>query len=156
MFEVEHMGATRTDEIGDLAFPTLSVLARRKVSDTLNTLIFHVTNDLRYAHIVFDRDFRAAAETNGSSSNFAGSEKKKLIDKERILKVKVGQMLEAPFADMNADRVRDALEHETDPAVVKKYIGGVRPHGMNGVEWRRYLSKLSCGSLPVTHEEFPF
>ena len=154
--EVEHMGANRTNEIGDVSFATISVLSRRKMSATLNTLIFHVTNDLKYVHIVFDRDFLAAPVTHGNSSNFIGCEGKKYVDRERVLKVKNGSLIDQPFADMNVDRVRAALEHETDPRVVRKYLGGVRPYGMHAYEWHRYLGRLNDGSLPVTHEDQPF
>ena len=155
--EVEHMGADRTNELGDIRYPTISVLARRKISDKLPTLIFHVTHDMRHTHIVFDRDFQATPTVQGRmSANHTSGEPKKYVAIERVLKVHVGQRIEMPFAEMNADRVRDAIEHETDIEVVRRYLGPVRPYGMHGVEWKRLLTRLSDGLLPVTTEDMPF
>lgn len=147
--EVELMGRDRTDEIGDVKYPTLSVLARRKMSASLPTLIFHVTHDLRHAHIVFDRDFVTTPTQAGkmSSNHFCG-EGKKYVPVERVLKVTVGAPLDQPFADINAERVRDAVAHEIDAEKVRRLLGPVRPYGMSGVEWRSMTAMLSAGSLP--------
>lgn len=76
--EVEHMGIDRTDEHGDLIYSTLSTLARRKLSETLETLIFHVTHDMKHALIVFGKDFACAPIKQGcvSRNNQTGESKK--------------------------------------------------------------------------------
>lgn len=148
--EVEHMGLDRTDEHGDLIYPTLSTLARRKLSETLETLIFHVTHDLRHALIVFGKDFACAEVKHGCvSRNNPTGESKKYIPIERVLKVTLGARLEQPFAEMNADRVRASIENELDVEKVRRYLGVSNPYGMSGVEWRSLLDKLSRRAVPV-------
>jgi hypothetical protein len=155
--EVEHMGADRTDDQGDLKYPTLSVLARRKLSDRLPTLIFHVTNNLRHALIVFDRDFKCTAPKPACvSRNNPAGESKKYVAVERVLKVRIGTQLDQPFAEINADRVRDAIENETDVECVRRFLSPVRPYGMSGVEWRSLLDRLSSGWLVQQSLEAPF
>lgn len=155
--EVEHMGAERTDEEGDLIYDTLSVLGRRKLSDRLPTLIFHVTHDLRHALVVFDRDFKCTpTQQCCPSRNNPNGEPKKYVPVERLLKVTVGSRIEHPFGELNADRVRNALEHETDIERVRMILGPVRPYGMNGVEWRRFLDRLSSGWFAESVSEMPF
>jgi hypothetical protein len=147
--EVELMGQERTNEVGDVLYPTLSVLARRKMSTSLPTLIFHVTHNLKYAHIVFDRDFVTTPTQAGKlSANHRFGEDKKYVPIERVLKVTIGSPLDEPFADINANRVRDMVAHETDAAKVRRILGPVRPYGMSGVEWRRMTSMLADGLLP--------
>lgn len=155
--EVERMGLDRTDENGDCRYPTLSVLARRKMSATLPTLIFHATHDLQYVHIVFDRDFHATPTEHGRmSANHTSGEGKKYVPVERVLKLKVGTVIAAPFADLNMNRVRAALEHETDIERVKRFLFPVRPYGMNGVEWRRLIAKASSGKWTAADSDMPF
>lgn len=155
--EVEHMGDGRTDECGDCKYPTLSVLARRKMSATLPTLIFHVTHDLRHVHIVFDRDFHATpTQQNRLSANHTSGEPKKYVNVERVLKLTIGTMIEKPFADLNADRTRDAIEHAIDIDEVRRYLGPVKPYGMSGVEWRRLLAKICSGDWTLQPAEMPF
>lgn len=155
--EVEHMGAERTDEQGDLIYDTLSVLGRRKLSDRLPTLIFHVTHDLKHALVVFDRDFKCTQTQNCCTSrNNPQGEPKKYVPIERILKVAVGSRIEQPFAEMNADRVRHALKNQSDIERVRKILGPVRPYGMNGVEWRRLLDRLSSGWVIESANDMPF
>jgi hypothetical protein len=155
--EVELMGEGRTDINGDCIYPTLSVLARRKMSTTLPTLIFHVTNDLRHALIVFDRDFKATPTQQGRmSANHTSGEPKKYVNVERVLKLKIGTALDSPFADLNTDRIRNAIEHETDVEVLRRYLGPVKPYGMNGVEWRRLISQISSGQWKPQCEQMPF
>jgi len=147
--EVELMGQERTNEVGDLIYATLSVLARRKISTSLPTFIFHVTHDLRHAHIVFDRDFvTTLTQTGQLSSNHRSGEGKKYVPIERVLRVTIGAPLDEPFADINSNRVRDMVAHETDGAKVRRILGPVRPYGMSGVEWRRMTSMLAEGLLP--------
>jgi hypothetical protein len=155
--EVEHMGADRTDADGDLVWPTLSVLARRKLSDRLPTLIFHVTNNLQHALIVFDRDFKCTETKPGCvSRNNPTGEPKKYVAIERVLKVRIGTQLDEPFAQLNADRVRDALSSERDVERVRRYLSPVRPYGMSGVEWRRFLDRLGSGWPVEQQAEAPF
>jgi hypothetical protein len=155
--EVEHMGGDRTDEQGDLIYPTLSVLARRKLSDTLPTLIFHVTCDLKCALIVFDRDFKCTQAKAGCvSRNNPTGEPKKYVPVERVLKVRIGSRITQPFSELNADRVRDALEHEQDVARVRRFLAPVSPYGMSGVEWRSWLDRLSSGWAVAAATEAPF
>lgn len=155
--EVEHMGPERTDDQGDLIYPTLSVLARRKLSDKLPTLIFHVTHDMQHALIVFDRDFKCTPSQSGCvSRNNTSGEPKKYVPVERVLKVRIGTKLEQPFAELNADRVRDAIENEHDVERVRRFLSPVRPYGMNGVEWRRLLERLSSGWAKPEPAEMPF
>ena len=155
--EVEHMGPDRTYDNGDLRYSTLSVLARRKVSDKLPTLIFHVTNDMKHALIVFDRDFRCTPSNAGCvSRNNSFGEPKKYVPVERILKVRIGTKLDQPFAEINADRVRDAIENEQDIERVRRYLSPVRPYGMSGVEWRHLLERLSSGWAKPEPDEIPF
>lgn len=155
--EVEHMGPDRTDEQGDLIYPTLSVLARRKLSDKLPTLIFHVTNDMKHALIVFDRDFKCTPSQSGCvSRNNPTGEPKKYVPVERVLKVRIGTNLNQPFAELNADRVREAIENEQDVDRVRRYLSPVRPYGMNGVEWRRLLERLSSGWTKPEPAGMPF
>lgn len=155
--EVEHMGADRTDDHGSLKYPTLSVLARRKLSDRLPTLIFHVTNNLQHALIVFDRDFKCiSAKPSCISRNNPTGEAKKYVAIERVLQVRIGTQLEEPFAELNADRVRQAIEHEADVEKVRRFLSPVRPYGMSGVEWRQLLDRLSSGWPVHEPEEAPF
>ena len=144
--EVEHMGQDRTDEKGDLIYSTLSVLGRRKLSDELPTLIFHVTHDMRYALIVFDRDFKCTpTKSCCPSRNNPQCEPKKYVPIERVLKVAIGSRIEKPFAELNAERVRQALANEDDVDRVRRILGLVRPYGINGVEYRRMLNRLTGG-----------
>lgn len=155
--EVEHMGAERTDEYGDLIYDTLSVLARRKLSDKLPTLIFHVTNDLRHTLIVFDRDFKCTpTQQCCPSRNNPSGEPKKYVAVERLLKIGIGTRIEQPFAEINAGRIREALHNEHDADRVRRYLSPVRPYGMNGVEWRRLLDRLSAGWSRPELSEMPF
>lgn len=155
--EVECMGQDRTDEQGDLLYSTLSVLGRRKLSDQLPTLIFHVTHDMKYAMIVFDRDFKCTpTQECCASRNNPQGEPKKYVPIERVLKVAIGSRIEQPFAELNAERVRQALANEDDIERVRRILGPVRPYGMNGVEWRRMLDRLSSGWLVAAASEMPF
>ena len=155
--EVEHMGSDRTDDHGDLIYSTLSVLARRKLSERLPTLIFHVTADLKHALIVFDRDFKCTPAMQGCvSRNNPAGEPKKYVPVERLLKVCVGSRIDEPFAELNADRVREAIEHEQDEDRVRRFLSPVRPYGMSGVEWRCFLDRLSSGWNSAAAKELPF
>lgn len=155
--EVEHMGEERTDLAGDLIYPTISVLARRKLSERLPTLIFHVTHDLKHALIVFDRDFKCTPPQPGCvSKNNPTGEPKKYVPVERVLKVRIGSDAQLPFAELNADRVREALEGEEDIERVRRFLKPVRPYGMSGVEWRTLLERMNCGWRQAAITESPF
>lgn len=155
--EVEHMGHERTDSAGDLIYPTLSVLARRKLSERLPTLIFHVTHDLKHALVVFDRDFKCTASQAGCvSKNNPTGEPKKYVPVERVLKVRIGTHMQEPFAELNADRVRSALENEDDVERVRRFLSPVRPYGMSGVEWRSLLERMNSGWRQPAMDYSPF
>jgi hypothetical protein len=108
-------------------------------------------------HIVFDRDFQATpTQQNRLSANHSSGEAKKYVNVERVLKLTVGAMIDKPFADLNADRTRDALEHEIDIEAVRRYLGPVKPYGMSGVEWRRLIGQISSGKWTPQPAEMPF
>lgn len=148
----------RTDESGFLLYDTLSVLARRKVSATLPTLICQVTGDLRHVFIVFDRDFQAfpTRQCCASANNPAGDDKK-YVPVERVLRMQIGSRLDCSIAEINRMRVVDALEATCDLETWRKHLAPVRPYGMTGVEWRRFLDRMNVGDLGIgTNTEMPF
>lgn len=155
--EVERMGHNRTDRYGDLVYPTLSVLARRKMSSALPTFIFHVTHDLKYVHIVFDRDFHATETCDDQrSENNSRGESKKYVRVERVLKLQVGSLIEQPLSELNYQRTKQGLEWSADIEEMRRYLAPVRPYGMTGVEWRRLLGQVISGDWSTQSAEMPF
>jgi len=148
----------RTDDDGYLLYDTLSVLARRKVSATLKTLICQVTRDLRHVFIVFDRDFQAfPTKKCCPSANSPTGDDKKYVPVERVLRMKIGSRLDNSIAEINRMRVVDALEETCELDTWRRHLARVRPYGITGVEYRRLLDRMTAGDISSgTDTEMPF
>lgn len=121
------------------AFPytTYNYLARRKL--TKDRILIVLRCDMRVMLVVFSEDAIRAQES-AISNVHVKNEGARLVPIERCILIGTDDHIGKTFAEINADRVRAAVDRYKNSPAKWKYLGSSCPYGVSEDEYRRMLN----------------
>jgi hypothetical protein len=122
-------------------YPTYNYLARRKL--TKDRILVVLRSDMKVMLVVFSED-AMHAEASSISNVHVKNEGVKIIPVERCIVIGTDEQMGRTFAEINADRVRDAVERYRNSSAKWKYLGSNCPYGVSDDEYRRMLNGVTA------------
>ena len=123
--------------MGQFAYPNVHVQARRKL--TVNDTFITLSQNMEHGLVVFGQDIVDAPTTECDNKRM-NQEIMRLVTPQRCLPVCLLDPLVASFGQLNAKRVRDAMDLIHDWPTQMKYLGYTPPYGMSEAEWKTYTN----------------
>lgn len=117
-------------------YPTYNYLARRKLTE--DRILIVLRCDMKVMLIVFSEDAMHAEESKISNVHVNG-ESAKIVPIERCVLIGTDEDTGKTFAEINANRVRAAVERYKNSPTRWKYLGSNCPYGISEDEYRRML-----------------
>jgi hypothetical protein len=140
--EVERCGSNRWDGSDWWNWPTLHVLARRKVE--AGTLFFTLSADMKKAYVSFPLDLLCVAPVR-KNNRFATGEEIRDHEILRCLPLDMTQPIAGSIAEMNANRVREIVATSQSYTHITRVLTGREPYafeapyGVDDDEWREMI-----------------